>query len=393
MLISTATCPNALFERGLEWWHGARISIGWKGLLYWPGETAGAASAERLEKKLEKAPIAEVAGALHGIFGLFLYERQTSSWSIMVDNAGLYRVFCDGEHVATSFLELLDHRRAKGNSIDAESLLDYIAHCAVFEERTAVQGVTKIQAGEILKLHPGGQPSLVRKLLPPRDTDDLEHIIDYYADLAAALSPFKLSVDMTGGFDSRVVACMLHHSGAVFDSHAASIVLLPRLAGLDAAEETRRQLTPIIARWITLIVLGIAIVLAVTMDWIVNLVFGPEYAPTADVLRWLLPGIVAYSCVMVLSPDLSARGRPDLNGWAAAVSLAVNVACNLLLIPLYGITGAALATTIAYAITAVITIWFYTRLSRNSAWAVMRLGRTDWEIIKVATATVRGKRP
>jgi O-antigen/teichoic acid export membrane protein len=176
-------------------------------------------------------------------------------------------------------------------------------------------------------------------------------------------------------------------------SHAASIVLLPRLAGLDAAEETRRQLTPIIARWITLIVLGIAIVLAVTMDWIVNLVFGPEYAPTADVLRWLLPGIVAYSCVMVLSPDLSARGRPDLNGWAAAVSLAVNVACNLLLIPLYGITGAALATTIAYAITAVITIWFYTRLSRNSAWAVMRLGRTDWEIIKVATATVRGKRP
>jgi hypothetical protein len=221
MLISTATCPNALFERGLEWWHGARISIGWKGLLYWPGETAGAASAERLEKKLEKAPIAEVAGALHGIFGLFLYERQTSSWSIMVDNAGLYRVFCDGEHVATSFLELLDHRRAKGNSIDAESLLDYIAHCAVFEERTAVQGVTKIQAGEILKLHPGGQPSLVRKLLPPRDTDDLEHIIDYYADLAAALSPFKLSVDMTGGFDSRVVACMLHHSGAVFDGTMA----------------------------------------------------------------------------------------------------------------------------------------------------------------------------
>jgi O-antigen/teichoic acid export membrane protein len=176
-------------------------------------------------------------------------------------------------------------------------------------------------------------------------------------------------------------------------SNAASIVLLPRLAGLDAAEETRRQLTPIIARWVTLIVLGIAIVLALTLDWIVNLVFGPEYAPTADVLRWLLPGIVAYSCVMVLSPDLSARGRPDLNGWAAAVSLAVNIACNLLLIPLYGITGAALATTIAYAMTAAITIWFYTRLSRNSAWAVMRLGRTDWEIIKVATATVRGKRP
>jgi hypothetical protein len=221
MLISAATCPDALAERGLEWWHGARISIGWKGLLYWPGETAGAASAERLEKELEKAPLAEVAGALHGVFGLFVYERQTSSWSIMVDNAGLYRVFSDGEDVATSFLELLDHRRAKGNSIDLESLLDYIAHCAVFEERTTVQGVTKIQAGEILELRPGGQRSIVRKSLPPSDADHPEHVIDYYADLAAALSPSRLSVDMTGGFDSRVVACMLHQKGAVFDGSMA----------------------------------------------------------------------------------------------------------------------------------------------------------------------------
>jgi O-antigen/teichoic acid export membrane protein len=174
---------------------------------------------------------------------------------------------------------------------------------------------------------------------------------------------------------------------------AAATVLLPRLAGLHAAEETRRQLTPIVARWVTLAGLGIAVTLAATVDWIVNLAFGPDYAQTAAVLRWLLPGIVAYTSVMVLSPDLMARGRPDLNGWAAGVSLAVNVVGNLILIPRYGVIGAALASTLAYVIAGLITIWFYTRLSQNSAWNLVRVGRTDWDIIKGAVATVRGKKP
>jgi O-antigen/teichoic acid export membrane protein len=230
-----------------------------------------------------------------------------------------------------------------------------------------------------------------------RERPDLKYGLKIYLANILAFMNYRIDIFLVNFFVGPAGAGIYTAAVRVAEqlwliSQAASLVLLPRLAGLHAAEETLRQVTPIIARWVTLAVLGMAIVLALTMDWIVNLVFGPEYAPTADVLRWLLPGIVAYSCVMVLSPDLSARGRPDLNGWAAAISLAANVACNLLLIPRYGIIGAALATTIAYVMTAVITIWFYTRLSRNSAWAVMRLGRTDWEIIKMATATVRGKR-
>ena len=198
-----------------------RLSLGWKGLFYWPGETAGAKSAERLEKELGKASLAELAGALHGVFGLVLHDRQSSSWSIMADNYGLYRVFYDGETVATSFLELLDQRRRQGNSIDVESLLDYIAHCAVYEERTVVQGVRQLRAGEILELRPGNRPWLVRKSLPARDGGSPEHVIDYYADLATALAPIRLSVDITGGFDSRVVACMLRQNRAVFDGGMA----------------------------------------------------------------------------------------------------------------------------------------------------------------------------
>jgi O-antigen/teichoic acid export membrane protein len=175
-------------------------------------------------------------------------------------------------------------------------------------------------------------------------------------------------------------------------SNSAAVVLLPRLAGLHSAEETRRRLTPVIARWIILAGLGMAITLALISGWIVPLAFGAEFAQSAAVLMWLLPGVVAYMCVMVLSPDLAARGRPDLNGWAAGVSLAVSTVGNLLLIPVYGVVGAALASTLAYVMACVITIVYYTRLSHNRARDLLRVGRTDWEIVKVAMATVRGRR-
>jgi O-antigen/teichoic acid export membrane protein len=175
-------------------------------------------------------------------------------------------------------------------------------------------------------------------------------------------------------------------------SGATAVVLFPRLAGLHLAEETRRQVTPLIARWVTLVVLGMALVLAFTMDWLVPLVFGPEYGDTAAVLLWLLPGSVVYGSVMVLSPDLSARGRPDPNAWAAGVSLAFNVVGNLLLIPHYGVIGAAAATTLAYVAAGLLTTLFYTRLSHNRLWDLIRMGRTDWDMIKMATATVRAKK-
>jgi O-antigen/teichoic acid export membrane protein len=173
-------------------------------------------------------------------------------------------------------------------------------------------------------------------------------------------------------------------------SSSAAVVLLPRLAGLHAAKDTRSQLTPIVARSITLTGFGMAIALAAISDWIVPLAFGAEYAQSAVVLLWLLPGAVVYTLVMVISPDLAARGRPDLNAWSAGVALVVNVVGNLLLIPAYGIIGAALASTLSYVISGAITMSFYTRLSRTCAWDLVRVSGTDWRILRVFAAKIRG---
>lgn len=165
-------------------------------------------------------------------------------------------------------------------------------------------------------------------------------------------------------------------------SFASSTVLLPRLSRLHGDEAARRRLTPLTARWVTYTALFGAIALAVLAGPLVRMLFGAEYIGAARVLVWLLPGIVVLSSARILANDLTARGRPDLNIWIGMTAFLVNIAGNLLLIPRYGLVGAAAATTISYGAATVACFVLYARLSLTDWWRPLVLERDDWRRLR-----------
>jgi len=164
-------------------------------------------------------------------------------------------------------------------------------------------------------------------------------------------------------------------------SHATTTVLFPRLSELHDDELARQQLAPLVARWVNYSGLLVAVFLAVVAPPLVRLVFGSDYAGAALALLWLLPGIVILNCARVLAHDVAARGRPDLNVWANGITFVVNLIGNILLIPRYGIVGAALSTTMAYCTGMVVTLVFYSRLSQNPWWRPLAFEREDWDLL------------
>ncbi len=112
---------------------------------------------------------------------------------------------------------------------------------------------------------------------------------------------------------------------------------------------------------------------------LVGLVYGDAFAEAGVALRWILPGVVAYSVVAILSRYISGRGRPGIGTLVLVVGLATNVAVNLVVIPTYGIEGAAAASSISYGLTAVLTLAVFHRLS----------GRGYLETLVIRPADVR----
>ncbi len=163
-------------------------------------------------------------------------------------------------------------------------------------------------------------------------------------------------------------------------SSVTSTVLFPRVASIRTHQEQVRELTTRISRnilWLTLI--G-AVPVSLGANWLISLGFGSEYETAGDVLRLLLPGIVLISMARVLASDIGGRGQPWVNTTHAAWAVAVNVGANLLLIPRYGVYGAAVATTLSYTLVAIVKVRAYSRIAGVKEHRTWLLTRQDLQL-------------
>ncbi len=104
--------------------------------------------------------------------------------------------------------------------------------------------------------------------------------------------------------------------------------------------------------------LGLAIgaLLVAFADPLLNTLFGARYVGAAEALRLLVPGLLFLCLQSIVSSYVAGRGRPRSVFFAWLVAGVGNISLNLVLVPAYGITGAALASTISYAVVLVLHV-------------------------------------
>jgi O-antigen/teichoic acid export membrane protein len=104
-----------------------------------------------------------------------------------------------------------------------------------------------------------------------------------------------------------------------------------------------------------------AIVLFVVVPWAIPLVFGRPFAGSVLACRILLPGTVALGLNQVLYDGARALNQPALPSYSEGSSLIITAVCLYLLVPRLGFLGAAIASTLAYTASFVITLVLFNR--------------------------------
>jgi O-antigen/teichoic acid export membrane protein len=192
---------------------------------------------------------------------------------------------------------------------------------------------------------------------------------------------YRLDVFLVDGFKGAA-AVGLYGVGVVIaetlwmPSQAVSTALFPTIAA-EQSESARRSMTPLVARstlWLTAILAGILFVLA---SAVVEFLYSSRFNASTSVVRTLAPGIVLFAAARVLGNDIAARGRPLVNSAIAAASVVCNIALNVVLIPRYGIDGAAWASTGSYSLVFVATALVYRRFTNVAVRALVVPSRGD----------------
>jgi O-antigen/teichoic acid export membrane protein len=176
-----------------------------------------------------------------------------------------------------------------------------------------------------------------------------------------------------------------------FISNAVAVVLLPRLTRASA-EETA-TLTPLFCRHTLLLSLLGAAAVGALSPMLLPLMFGSDFKPAVTAVWWLLPGTVALAGTKVLAAYIFSRGKPLINSYITAASLAMTVAADLALIPVFGVPGAAAASSLAYILSFAISLAVYSRFSGQSWWSAIAVNASDLRLYLLAARFAWARRP
>lgn len=133
-------------------------------------------------------------------------------------------------------------------------------------------------------------------------------------------------------------------------SVGVEMVMVQTTADLWQSERHDR-ITELLSRLLRYVVVGTVLLIVgvfILGDEFVNLYFGTAYEASVLPLRILLPGVLGFAVARVIWPVLQAGGYLQEVVAATATATVGNVLLNVLLIPRYGIVGAAVATSTTY---------------------------------------------
>ena len=134
-----------------------------------------------------------------------------------------------------------------------------------------------------------------------------------------------------------------------------------------------------------------AVALIALAPWIIELLYSSQFLPASPILRILAVGAVAVACKTILVQGLKAHDKTGPISRAELTALAVNAVALAILLPAYGIVGAALAFAISQA-GAALYLALATRRALDIRLSVLfRPTATDWRLVAAELRALRAR--
>ncbi len=136
-----------------------------------------------------------------------------------------------------------------------------------------------------------------------------------------------------------------------------------------------------------------AVLGAVIAPTVIPWIFGDEFGGAVAPFQILLLGMMALALKSIIIQYLTGLGHP---GWWTAISAtnaAISISLCIVLLPIHGALGAAIAVTIAHLCSAVVGVHAFLRLSGLSLRQLLGFQVKDWFPLTRAVGLARPRRP
>lgn len=151
---------------------------------------------------------------------------------------------------------------------------------------------------------------------------------------------------------------------SIFPAAVTSIFLpiISELHGGKKNEESER-ISASSLRWLIFLTAPLTIIFIAFPEDILQMFYGSAYASGALVLSIFSAGMFIRSLSYIHGMIIASRRIISIEAGAAVAATGINIGLNVLLIPAYGITGAALSSAISFLAISLINIFYCRKIS------------------------------
>jgi len=123
------------------------------------------------------------------------------------------------------------------------------------------------------------------------------------------------------------------------------------------------------------------LVLFFVAPFLVPLLYGKAWAPSVEIVQYILPGILMLILAKVMGTRLAGIGKPWVFMFVAIPALTINIFLNYMWIPESGGLGAAMATNVSYTFLTLTGLFVYARVVKMPVWDIIRFSKNDFDFV------------
>jgi O-antigen/teichoic acid export membrane protein len=161
----------------------------------------------------------------------------------------------------------------------------------------------------------------------------------------------------------------------------AASIIFPIIAAKEKKHNEKQLLS--LMRVINTILL-IAVILAFFIaPWLIPFLFGEQYRESVQSFQYLLPGFFMFGVSIMLAAYFAGKNKLYINLAGSVICFVLVLCLDLWLIPVQGIKGAAIASSIAYSVSALYNIIKFTGYRIGGITDIILIKPKDWPMIKI----------
>ena len=194
----------------------SKHSLYWSGFIYADGKKSGVDSVRYFADALHDG-LSEALSCLKGVYMVVVISKASGDVHAFVDASGLFHAFHSPRGVSSSFLTLVGEHRLNFPELSPEAMVQFIHFGYVPFGATFSREISRLDGDHIVCMSAASAVNLIPKnsrALGPQPARDFETLLKSFASCVAAE---KVSIDLTGGIDSRLLAVILEYFGLPFE--------------------------------------------------------------------------------------------------------------------------------------------------------------------------------